>query len=145
MSVPAEGRLHTFSCAPILSVRSRLPGRPQCPSRPERSTCGSISQPSSRITARKLLDQYCTSTSPLRARAWRNAFTRATRPTGYASSRIVGCSERDCPSTITRKVVSCGTGSSCGRWEIPVRDSMHLKPMSGDLEAPVFPLQPPAH
>src|SRR5688572_28599212 len=37
-SVPARARLQTRNRAPILSARSRIPAKPQCPSRPESST-----------------------------------------------------------------------------------------------------------
>src|SRR5688572_5548563 len=43
-SVPAPSALITFSSPLILSVRSRIPDSPQCPSRPERTTSGSMPQ-----------------------------------------------------------------------------------------------------
>src|ERR1700733_11523577 len=79
-SVPAPIRLRSLKGAPILLERSRIPTSPQCPSRPEYSTCGSIPQPSSRTNTLSCLLAYSTSISIRLACACVNAFKRASRP-----------------------------------------------------------------
>src|SRR5262249_10301731 len=94
-SVPAPTTLQTLSRSPISSDLSRIPLSPQCPSRPERKTCGSIPQPSSRTRIRNCLDPYSSTTSMFLAREWRKALTNASRPIRYASSRMTGCKGRE--------------------------------------------------
>ena len=63
ISVPAVGLLETLSSPPRFMARSRIPVRPQCPSRPVSSTCGSIPHPLSRIRMVRLLSAYSISRS----------------------------------------------------------------------------------
>ena len=79
-SVPAPARLRTLRLAPISSLRSRIPDRPKCPSRPDRSIGGSIPQPLSRTRIRNCLEPYSNITWILLAREWRKALTNASRP-----------------------------------------------------------------
>src|SRR5882757_3080025 len=58
-SVPPPVRLRTRIFPPILLARSRMPGSPQCPSRPDRNTAESIPQPSSCTRTRKSSGAYC--------------------------------------------------------------------------------------
>jgi hypothetical protein len=62
-SVPAAGLLKILSTPPILVVRSRMPAKPQCPSRPFSSICGSIPHPLSRIRMRSSVSEYSSSNS----------------------------------------------------------------------------------
>jgi len=78
--VPLSLRLQTRNWAPILSDRSRIPGRPQCPSRQVCITRGSIPRPSSSITSRNCRWEYSISTSMVFAPEWRNALRSASRP-----------------------------------------------------------------
>src|ERR1700733_2058909 len=79
-SVPAPTRLRSLRWAPILLERSRIPTSPQCPSRPEYSTLGSIPQPLSRTNTLSCRLAYSTSISIRLACACLNAFNRASRP-----------------------------------------------------------------
>jgi|SRR5215469_11424397 len=78
--VPARGRLQTLSRAPIRAARSRMPGMPQWPLRPDRITSALMPDPSSRTQRRKRSDVYSSSNSTLLAWAWRMTFIRASRP-----------------------------------------------------------------
>src|SRR5258708_5039131 len=78
-SVPAPTSLHISSCAPICWARSRMPGNPQCPSRPALRSFGSMPLPLSRIRSRRRRSPYAISASILLACAWRNALRSASR------------------------------------------------------------------
>src|SRR4029450_3861981 len=79
-SVPAPARLRIFSVAPMRSARSRMPVRPQCPSRPPWTTCSPIPLPSSLTNIRSSAGVYSSSISIRVADECRKALSRASRP-----------------------------------------------------------------
>jgi hypothetical protein len=102
ISVPAPCSLQTSSFPPKLLARSRMPGSPQCEFRPDRTTSGSIPQPSSRTNTRVRLRRYSTSTSMFVAPECRNALTTASRPIRKICSRIPGFNAFGFPATKIR-------------------------------------------